>query len=130
MITTITHVTLFVNSQDEALAFYTKKLGFEVHTDAMFGPDMRWLTLNAKGNKGFELVLFQANTLEQKALVGKQGASEVFMCLATDSIDDDYQEMKNRGVEFVGAPEDQPWGRSVVFKDLYGNNLYMVQAGQ
>lgn len=125
MITAATHLTLFVNDQDEAKKFYTEKLGFTVHTDANMG-DMRWLTLNPKEQKNFELVLFLA-AQEDKSLVGKQGGSGILLCLASDNLDQDYKELKTKGVEFIGEPEEQDWGKSVTFKDLYGNLLYLVQ---
>ncbi len=127
MITHVTHFTLFVKNQDEALSFYIEKLGFEVHTDVMFD-SMRWLTINARGQKNFEIVLYLADKPENMAMVGKQGASEVLLCFASDNIDKDYQDLKARGVQFMGTPEDQPWGRSVVCTDLYGNFLYIVQS--
>jgi catechol 2,3-dioxygenase-like lactoylglutathione lyase family enzyme len=129
MIKSVTHVTLFVNDQDEALNFYTNKLGFQVHTDAQF-EGMRWLTLNPKGQKDFEVVLFQVGSDEEKSLVGKQGSQGVFLCLASDNIDNDFQELKAKGVEFLGSPEAQPWGKAVLCKDLYGNGLYIVESLQ
>ena len=59
MISRMSHATIFVNNQDEALDFYRDKLGFEVHTDAMVGPDFRWLTVNTKDDPDFEIVLME-----------------------------------------------------------------------
>lgn len=59
MIQRMSHATIFVNNQDEALEFYRDKLGFEVHTDAMVGPDFRWLTMNTKDDPDFELILME-----------------------------------------------------------------------
>jgi predicted enzyme related to lactoylglutathione lyase len=129
MITAVTHLTLYVNDQNEALKFYTEKLGFEVHTDANF-ENMRWLTINPKGQKNFELSLFPATTPAEKALVGKQAAENVLICLATDAIDADYKMLKEKGVQFIGEPNTEPWGRAVLCKDLYGNGLYLVQAAK
>jgi catechol 2,3-dioxygenase-like lactoylglutathione lyase family enzyme len=125
MITGITHVTLFVRNQDDALTFYTEKLGFTVHTDTNFS-GMRWLTLNPKGQKDFELVIFLAEG-NDTALIGKQGGTGIFLCLSSDNLDKDYQDLKAKGVEFTDQPEDHPWGKSVTLKDLYGNLLYLVQ---
>ena len=128
MINAITHITLFVKDQDEALKFYTEKLGFSVHTDADFG-GMRWLTLNPKGQENFELVIYLAEGPDA-SLIGKQGGSGIFFCLGSDNFDEDYKELKAKGIEFVGEPEDQAWGKAVTFKDLYGNLLYLVQPPQ
>src|SRR5579862_9253829 len=126
MITKITHLTLFVTSQDDALAFYTK-LGFQVHSDAMFGDNMRWLTLNLPDQADFELALMPAETAEEKALVGKQGAKKPFFCFATTDCKKDYELLKSKGVKFQQEPNEEPWGISAGFEDLYGNALYMCQ---
>lgn len=125
MITKITHLTLFVSNQDEALKFY-QKLGFNIHTDAMFGP-MRWLTLHPAEQPNFELVLMLAEDAEEKALIGKQGAKKPFFCIESNDCHKDYEQLKAAGVEFVEAPTQQDWGISVTLKDLYGNLIYMVQ---
>ncbi len=128
MITGITHLTLFVRDQDEALKFYTEKLGFTVHTDADMG-GMRWLTLNPKGQKDFELVLFLAEGTDT-SLIGKQGGTGILICLSSDNLDKDYKDLKAKGIEFTDEPEEHPWGKSVTMKDLYGNLLYLVQPAQ
>lgn len=127
MISKITHLTLFVQNQNEALDFYINKIGFKVHTDAMFGPDFRWLTVHPEGQPDFELVLMPATTDAEKALVGKQGATKPFFTIETDSCQKDYDTLLARGVKFSTAPEQQPWGVSTSFEDLYGNIIYMVQ---
>lgn len=128
MITGVSHVTLFVEDQDKALAFYTDVLGFELHTDAMFGPDMRWLTINAKGQKDFEIALMKATTPQEKALVGKQAHEHPLLCLATNDCHGDYEHLKKAGVNFIEAPQEQPWGIQAIFKDLYGTTFVLVQA--
>lgn len=125
MIAKITHITMFVTNQDDALAFY-KKLGFTVHTDAQFGP-MRWLTLHLPSQKDMELVLMLAESPEEKALVGKQAALKPLISFETTDCQADYEKLKAAGVEFPEAPAEQPWGISVGFMDLYGNALYMCQ---
>lgn len=128
MITKITHITVFVHDQDAALSFY-KKLGFVVHTDAQFG-SMRWLTLHLPEQKDMELVLMKAETDLEKELVGKQAAEKPLISFETSDCHADYARLKEAGVEFAGEPEQQPWGISVGFKDLYGNALYMCQQMQ
>lgn len=126
MITKVTHLTFFVHNQDEALQFYTQKLGFKLHTDAQFGP-MRWLTVHPAGQPDFEIALILAETPEEKALVGKQAASKPLISLETTDCAADYEALKANGVVFVDEPTTQPWGVSVMCKDLYGNMIYMCQ---
>src|SRR3989304_4171152 len=102
MFTKITHITMFVHNQDEALAFY-QKLGFVVHTDAMFGP-MRWLTLHLPEQKDTELVLMLAETAQEKALVGAQGALKPFISFETTDCQKDYERLKVAGVKFTEEP--------------------------
>jgi len=125
MLTKITHITVFVTNQDEALAFY-KKLGFTVHTDAQFGT-MRWLTLHLPEQKDVELILMLAESEAEKALVGKQGADKPVISFETTDCYKDYEQLKIAGVLFTEEPAQQPWGIAVGFKDLYGNVLYMAQ---
>lgn len=125
MITKITHLTLFVTNQDEALSFY-QQLGFKVHTDAHFG-DIRWLTLHPSEQPHFELVLMLAATDDEKALVGKQGGSHPLICLESNNCQQDYEQLKAADIEFMGVPETQPWGIAVLCKDLYGNMIYICQ---
>lgn len=127
MIANISHLTLFVTNQDEALKFYTEKVGFKVHTDAMFGENFRWLTLNLPNQNDFELVLMPVETPEEKALVGKQGAKKPFFSLATTDCKADYERLTKLGVKFSQKPTEEPWGISAGFEDLYGNSIYMCQ---
>lgn len=128
MLNKLTHVTIFVSDQDEALEFYTKKLGFSVHTDAMFDDDLRWLTINPAGQKDLELSLMLATNPEEQALVGKQGGSKPLLAFSCGDCERLHQELKTAGVYIVSAPESQPWGKSMCIADLYGNMLYLVQS--
>lgn len=125
MLTKITHITLFVENQDAALAFY-QKLGFIVHTDADFGP-MRWLTLCLPEQKDLELVLMKAETEAEKALVGKQAAAKPLLSFESTDCFKDYERLKNLGVLFVEEPKSQPWGIGAVLQDVDGNLIYMCQ---
>ena len=130
MITRTTHISLFVHDQNEALAFYTEKMGFTLHTDQMFGEGekkMRWLTICPSDQKDFEIALMPAHTPEQKAVVGKQAPEVPFYCVSSNDCRKTYQELKEKGVECVSAPEDLPWGVSSLVKDLYGNTINLVQ---
>ncbi len=128
MLTKITHITLFVHDQDAALDFYTK-LGFSIHTDAMF-ETMRWLTLSLPGRKDMELALLKAESETEKALVGKQAGDKPVISFESDNCLQDYEKLKALRVPGLEKPEEQPWGTSFGFKDLYGNVLYVCQPNQ
>jgi catechol 2,3-dioxygenase-like lactoylglutathione lyase family enzyme len=137
MIRRMSHATIFVNNQEEALQFYRDKLGFQVHTDAMVGPDFRWLTMNTPDDPDFELVLMEikpgmlmdeptANQLREILGKGVLGAG-VF---TTDDCRGTYEEMKSKGVQFVSEPADRPYGVEAVFKDNSGNWFSLTQPSE
>jgi lactoylglutathione lyase len=122
----VTLVKLFVKNQDEALEFYTKKLGFEVAEDNKLG-DYRWLLVRLPDNKEFCINLDVAKTDGQKALVGRQAADLPLFSIETNDCMGEYNALKRRGVEFEGEPEVRPYGTGVLMKDLYGNRIYINQ---
>ena len=127
---------LWVHDQDEALKFWTDKVGFEVRSDVTV-PEMgnfRWLTVSPPGQPDVAVVLMaipgpplvDAATDEQlRDLMGKGLAGTVF--LATDDCLRAYEDMKARGVEFIGEPEEQMYGIDVGFRDPSGNNVRLSQ---
>jgi catechol 2,3-dioxygenase-like lactoylglutathione lyase family enzyme len=132
----IAHAQLWVHDQDEALAFYTEKLGMEVRADVTLPElgDFRWLTVGPAGQPDFAIVLMaipgppvmDAETGEQvKALMAKGFAGTVF--LNTDDVQADYEELKGRGVEFTEQPEQRPYGIDSGFRDPSGNALRLTQ---
>lgn len=134
MISRMSHATIFVKDQDEALTFYRDKLGFEVHTDAMVGEDFRWLTMNTKDHPEFEIVLMQpkagmlmdaesAQKLGELMDKGVLGAG-VFN---TDDCRKTYEELKAKGVEFKFEPAERPYGIEAVFTDNSGNWFSLTQ---
>jgi predicted enzyme related to lactoylglutathione lyase len=127
MITKTTHLTLFVKDQDEALKFYTEKLGFKLHTDAMMPNNERWVTIHPAQQKDFEFALMKATTPAQKALIGKQAPDMPLFCVSTDNCRKMVENFKKNDVKVIGEIEDMPWGVSASFQDLYGNNIYMVE---
>ena len=132
----IANAQLWVHDQDEALAFYTNKLGMEVRSDVTLPEmgDFRWLTVSPSGQDDFTIVLMaipgapvmDAETGEQvKNLMAKGFAGTVF--LTTDDVRRDYEELKGRGVEFTEAPEERPYGIDSGFRDPSGNALRLTQ---
>jgi catechol 2,3-dioxygenase-like lactoylglutathione lyase family enzyme len=132
----INHTQLWVHDQDEALAFYTQKLGMEVRADVTL-PELgsfRWLAVGPAGTPDVAIVLMaipgppvmDAETAEQvKDLMAKGFAGTVF--LGTDDVRADYEELKGRGVEFAEEPEERPYGIDSAFRDPSGNNIRLIQ---
>jgi predicted enzyme related to lactoylglutathione lyase len=132
----VANAQLWVHDQDEALAFYTEKLGWEVRTDVTLPEmgDFRWLTVAPVGQDDFAVVLmaipgppvFDAETREQVAeLMAKGAAGTVF--LTTDDCRASYDELKARGVEFIDPPEERPYGVDAGFRDPSGNHMRLTQ---
>lgn len=122
-------VAFVVRDYDEAIAFFCGKLGFSLDEDS-YQPeqDKRWVTVSPPGGGGgCSLLLARASTPEQAESVGNQTGGRVFLFLATDDFDRDYESMKRAGITFVRAPEDMPYGRVAVWQDLYGNRWDLVQ---
>lgn len=132
----IANSQLWVHDQDEALAFYTEKLGWEVRVDATV-PELgnfRWLTVGPASQPEFAVVLMAIpgapvlddETAEQiRTLMGKGFAGTVF--LTTDDCEASYAELKARGVEFTDEPTDRPYGVDAGFRDPSGNALRLTQ---
>lgn len=134
MIQKMSHATIFVNNQNEALEFYRDKLGFKVHTDAMVGESFRWLTVCAPDQPDFEIILMepkpgmlmdeetsnQLRAIMSKGVLGA-GAFHTDDCRAT------YEELKANGVEFVSEPKEQFYGVEAVFRDNSGNWFSLTQ---
>ena len=133
---TIANAQLWVHDQDEALAFYTQKVGFEVRIDVTVAElgDFRWLTVGPVGQPDMSIVLMKipgppvmdAETAEQvRALMAKGFAGTVF--LTTDDCQASYEELSARGVEFTEAPEQRPYGIDSGFRDPSGNAIRLTQ---
>jgi catechol 2,3-dioxygenase-like lactoylglutathione lyase family enzyme len=132
----IANAQLWVHDQDEALAFYTEKLGMEVRVDATL-PELgnfRWLTVGPAGQPDFAIVLMaipgtpvmDPETAEEvRRLMAKGFAGTVF--LTTDDCHASYEELKARGVEFTEQPEERPYGIDSGFRDPSGNSLRLTE---
>ena len=127
---------LWVNDQDEALAFYTGKLGFEVRMDMTMAEmgDFRWLTVGPAGQPDIAIVLMaipgppvmDAETAEQvRAVMAKGFAGTIF--LETDDIQASVEQLKARGLEFSEEPEARPYGIDSAFRDPSGNSIRLTQ---
>lgn len=132
----IANAQLWVHDQDEALAFYTQKLGLEVRADVTLAEmgDFRWLTVGPAGQPDIAIVLMaipgppvmDSETVAQvRDLMSKGFAGTVF--LTTDDVHASYDELKGRGVEFVEEPEERPYGIDSAFRDPSGNHFRLTQ---
>jgi predicted enzyme related to lactoylglutathione lyase len=136
MLKQLTNVQVWVNDQDEALAFYTDKLGLEVRQDVTV-PEMgnfRWLSVGVPDQPDVAITLmavpgppvFEQETRDQiMALMSKGAASGLFF--NTDDCRASYEELKARGVDFTQEPTEQPYGIDAGFRDPSGNQMRMVQ---
>jgi|SRR5271157_232321 len=127
MIKKIGHITILVKDQDEAMKFYTEKLGFKKCRDAMFGEGMRWVTVAPNNQPELEITFVKADTAEKLEALGKQAGDHVLLAMETDDCQKDYDVMIAKGIKFMGEPEHQPYGTEVVFEDLYGNLFDLIQ---
>ena len=119
-------VALVVRDYDEAVAFYTAALGFELIEDTPLGGGKRWVRVAPPGG-GAALLLAKAATPDQLARVGDQAGGRVFLFLHTDDFDRDYAAMRARGVRFTEPPRRESYGTVAVFEDLYGNRWDLIQ---
>jgi predicted enzyme related to lactoylglutathione lyase len=137
MLKQLTYTQVWVHDQDEALAFYTEKLGMELREDVTV-PEMgnfRWLSVGVPGQADVAITLmaipgppvFDEDTRAQiQALLAKGASSGLFF--ATDDCRATYEELKGRGVEFDQEPTEQPYGIDAGFRDPSGNHMRMMEA--
>ncbi len=128
MIQSISHIAVVVRDYDEAIDFYTDKLGFTLVEDT-YQPeqDKRWVVVRPKGDGQTSILLARASTAHQEKFIGDQSGGRVFLFLQTDDFWRDYEAYKSAGIEFVRPPLEAPYGTVAVFMDLYGNLWDLVQ---
>ena len=105
---------------DEAISYYTQKLGFELLEDTKITERKRWVRVGPE-HGGFALLLARADGANQEHAIGNQTGGRVFLFLQTDDFWSSYNTMKTRGVKFKETPRNETYGTVVVFEDLYGN---------
>lgn len=118
---------LLVREYDEAIAFFTRALGFELLEDIPRGDGKRWVRVGPAGDAGAALLLARAATPEQRRAVGDQSGGRVFMFLETDDFARDYARLRAEGVRFTEEPRHEDYGTVVVFRDLYGNKWDLIE---
>ena len=126
----LAHVALVVRDYDEAIAWFTARLGFTLIADE-YQPeqDKRWVLIAPPGSAqgSASILVARASTPEQEAFIGNQAGGRVFLFLATDDFDRDHAAFAAKGVRFVREPAVQPYGKVAVFEDLYGNLWDLVE---
>ena len=131
----LSNAQLWVHDQDEALAFYTGKLGMEVRADVTLAEmgNFRWLAVGPPGQPDIAIVLMAipgppvmdpATADEVRSLMAKGFAGTIF--LTTDDVYADYEQLSRRGVEFTEAPEERPYGIDSGFRDPSGNSFRLT----
>lgn len=123
----IAQLSLVVRDYDEAIAFYTEKLSFQLIEDTRMSAEKRWVVIAPPGSTECCLLLAKAANEAQLASVGNQTGGRVFLFLYTDDFWRDYHAMVAKGIRFTGAPREEAYGTVVVFEDLYGNLWDFIQ---
>jgi catechol 2,3-dioxygenase-like lactoylglutathione lyase family enzyme len=121
-------LALVVPDYDEAIAYYSKVLGFTLLEDEPRGPGKRWVRVKPPGVGGASLLLAKAATPEQHAAIGNQTGGRVFLFLHTDNFQRDYDRYRQAGVAFTEEPRHESYGTVAVFRDLYGNKWDLIEA--
>lgn len=120
-------VTLVVADYDEAIDWYTQKLGFLLEQDVDLGGGKRWVTVAPAGGQGARVLLAKANSEAERAAIGSQTGGRVFLFLETEDFARNHAAMLEAGVEFRESPRHEAYGTVAVFADLYGNLWDLIE---
>ncbi|NBY46106.1 MAG: VOC family protein [Acidimicrobiia bacterium] len=119
-------VTIVVDDYDRAIDFYVGTLGFVLTEDTKLTTEKRWVVIRpSQGSTGF--LIARADSAEQSAAIGRQTGGRVSLFLHTDDIDEQIGLWSSRGVQFEGELRTEPYGRVVVFVDIYGNRWDLIE---
>jgi len=122
----IAQFALVVRDYDEAIRFYTERLGFDLVEDTALDSRKRWVVVAPRGSTA-TLLLAKASSDSQSSRVGDQSGGRVLLFLETDDFWRDYRDMRSRGVEFLEEPREEEYGVVAVFQDLYGNKWDLLE---
>ena len=123
----IAHIALVVKDYDEAILFYTEKLGFKIIEDTPLSETKRWVMIAPPDAKECCLLLAKADGEKQLASVGNQTGGRVFLFLHTDNFWRDYNNMVEKRIHFIRPPKEEVYGTVAVFEDLYGNLWDLIE---
>lgn len=122
-------ISLVVDEYDRALEWFTEKLRFEIVEDTP-QPGKRWVIVKPPGDSNVSLLLARAKNEQERKAIGNQTGGRVAFFLYTDDFSRDYQHMRASDVEFIGEPRNEPYGKVIVFRDLYGNKWDFIEPRQ
>ena len=120
-------IALLVRDYDEAIAWYTGVLGFDLLEDTALTPEKRWVVIAPPGSRETRLLLARAADAAQASHIGQQGGGRVWLFLHTDDFATDHARRSAAGVRFLEQPRHESYGSVVVFEDLYGNRWDLLQ---
>lgn len=123
----IAHVAIVVRDYDEAIAWFTGKLGFRLVEDTKLSDTKRWVLVAPPGDRGTSLLLARAANATQSASIGNQTGGRVGFFLQTDDFHRDHRAFLSRGVEFIEAPRTEEYGTVAIFRDVSGNRWDLIQ---
>ena len=123
----LVHVSVLIDDYDDAIEFYTQKLGFDLISDVRLSETKRWVLVKPKGQGDGSILLAKADGESQKTFVGNQTGGRVFLFMTTDNFDRDFMNLKRHNIKIVREPSDEPYGRVAVFEDLYGNKWDLIE---
>jgi len=123
----LAHIAIVVKDYDEAIAFYTQKLHFDLIEDTRLDDKKRWVLVRPKGDGACCLLLAKAANEEQASRIGNQTGGRVFLFLYTDNFKRDFQNLLSQNIKIVRPPKTEEYGTVAVFADLYGNLWDLIQ---
>ena len=123
----LAQIAIIVKDYDEAIAFYTGKLGFVLREDEQLSETKRWVIVAPPGANECGLLLARAANEQQAAAIGNQSGGRVFLFLHTYDFWSDYERYKSRDIRFVREPSKEAYGTVAVFEDLYGNLWDLIE---
>jgi catechol 2,3-dioxygenase-like lactoylglutathione lyase family enzyme len=124
----IARIAVVVRDYDEAIEFYTQKLGFTLVEDTILSETKRWVVVAPQGSNECALLLAKAANAEQQSRIGNQTGGRVFLFLYTDDFKRDYQNLVDQQIKIVREPTVEPYGTAAVFADLYGNLWDLIES--
>lgn len=128
MVYSLQHVALIVRDYDEAIEWFTSKLGFRLVADEyQLEQDKRWVLIEPPAPGGASILLARATSEDQQRFIGDQAGGRVFLFLHTTNFWEDFEQLTSCGVHFVRGPTRAAYGTVAAFADLYGNLWDLVQ---
>ncbi|MBK7633303.1 MAG: VOC family protein [Saprospiraceae bacterium] len=124
----LAHIAIVVDDYDRAIAFYTKKLHFELIEDTKMSEEKRWVLVRPKGAKECSLLLAKGVNDVQKSRIGNQTGGRVFLFLHSDDFQRDYQNLLKNKIKIVREPSVEEYGTVAVFEDIYGNLWDLIES--